>query len=415
MVKCLVYLISPVHAISAICAVKRLHGDAELSVAAVIHWPGVSDEMVVEIKDTIRNMARGLSVFESFTVVTQDQVDGAFSSLATRELALYLKNETGLDGFDEIYYPHDVVGQLYSYLCSSFPKAKRICYGDALGNVYEKEVHLSYINNLPEDDLRTPVLIKLKHLARRIIDGLRHDRNTYKNDESTDSIEEVCVVADCKPNVAALVLPVDQSGNFLEGVELEVCGRELLQKVVESCIDSTENLNRYIDGVLNEHNSKRKLLLLTENLAEGNFMDFDVEIDMWSSIVREAGNPGDIVFIKPHPGEVLARIDAIRKKLEPDFEVVELDAKFKRYPIEIWKSLLLNSTVLCMSYPVLSLKYLYDIDVIQPMDDEFIEKWFPERMWASYKNCRMLYMEPLKRLPEWDGKSMLWSGSNGRH
>ena len=67
-----------------------------------------------------------------------------------------------------------------------------------------------------------------------------------------------------------------------------------------------------------------------------------------------------------------------------------------------------------MSYPVLSLKYLYDIDVIQPMDSEFIEKWFPKWTWASYKNSLSLYSEPLKRLSSWDGMSILWSGHSSK-
>jgi hypothetical protein len=66
--------------------------------------------------------------------------------------------------------------------------------------------------------------------------------------------------------------------------------------------------------------------------------------------------------------------------------------------------------VICMSSPILSLKYLYNIDVINPMNDVFIEKWFPEYMWNSYKNAMKIYMEPLKRLEFWNGKEILYSG-----
>ena len=64
-----------------------------------------------------------------------------------------------------------------------------------------------------------------------------------------------------------------------------------------------------------------------------------------------------------------------------------------------------------MASPVLSLKYLYDLDVIQPMDDSFIEKWFPEWTWTFCKNALSLNMEPLKRLPHWGYSSILYSGN----
>jgi hypothetical protein len=44
------------------------------------------------------------------------------------------------------------------------------------------------------------------------------------------------------------------------------------------------------------------------------------------------------------------------------------------------------------------------------MNDVFIEKWFPEYMWNSYKNAMKIYMEPLKRLEFWNGKEILYSG-----
>lgn len=132
---------------------------------------------------------------------------------------------------------------------------------------------------------------------------------------------------------------------------------------------------------------------------------------MYCSIIREQCAPGSVIFLKSHPAEMLPRNERIGEKLAGEYKIVELDSKFKRYPIELWKDLVLNSTIICMSYPVLSLKYLYDIDVVQPMDHAFIEKWFPEWTWRSYKNSLSLYMEPLKNLATWDGKSVLWSGN----
>ncbi len=92
--------------------------------------------------------------------------------------------------------------------------------------------------------------------------------------------------------------------------------------------------------------------------------------------------------------------------------MVEIDPRFKRYPIELAVRLVRECTVICMSYPRLSLKYLYDIDVIQPMDEAFIERWFPPRFWHSSKNSVALYEKPLERLSVWDGHNVLWSGTS---
>lgn len=63
-----------------------------------------------------------------------------------------------------------------------------------------------------------------------------------------------------------------------------------------------------------------------------------------------------------------------------------------------------------MFYPVLSLKYLYDMSVIQPMTNLVIEKYFASSLWDSYKNAIELNMAPLGRLENWDGKSLLYEG-----
>jgi hypothetical protein len=93
--------------------------------------------------------------------------------------------------------------------------------------------------------------------------------------------------------------------------------------------------------------------------------------------------------------------------------VIDVGGAFRRYPIELWPDLVTASTVISTMYPALSLKYLYGVEVIQPMDAAFIERWMPPSMWASFKNAVTLNMIPLQRLPGWDGASVLYSGNAG--
>jgi hypothetical protein len=292
-----------------------------------------------------------------------------------------------------------VTGQLYQALATSYPGARRVCFGDGMGIVFERRVHLSYLGRA-NDGLRQRVLrtgYELLGRARSLAAGRKHRLRLDDHDA----------------HEAVLVLPVDQSGRFLTRMPLTVCPRATVVELVERCAAACVDLRDYIRELLSRHADRKRYLLLTENNAEGGFIDFQREIEMYCTVIEASCEPGAVVFLKSHPGESLPRNEELRKRLGTKFEVVELDRRFRRYPIEIWRELVLASTVVCMSYPVLSLKYLYDVDVIQPMDDAFVERWYPEWTWASYKNAVSLYMLPLRALTSWSGKGVLWAPQSG--
>lgn len=365
--KCLLYIISPTHVISSISAIETMYHDKKPEVTLLIHWPGVPKKETKSITKVIKKLVSGFDFVIRIITISQDKVDNLFISKETAEAKQFPQKIFRETRFDEIYYSQDVVGQMYQWLCIAYPKAQRICYGDALGNVYEKEFHLSLLK------IQVPTITQIY-----------------------------------KPHKAVLILPVDQSGNFLKNIQLIVCNKKTVLKVMTKLVQTTKELQSYIRDLLNEYRDKNKYLLLTENIAEGNFMDFNKEIEMYCSIIEEYVPFGSVVFIKPHPLETIPRYQKIKDRLGPERVIVKLNDKFIKYPIEIWKELIINCQILTMSYPVLSLKYLYNKDVIQPMDNKFIEKWFPEGTWRSYKNALELYTEPLRKLDGWEEKNILW-------
>jgi len=365
-VNCILYIISPTHFISAISAVSSIYPPDRLDVKIFLqYWPGLPQNIGEEIENIIRQFSKRYSFINN--IVT---IDNNLFSIISSNPSESLKKLADDSKPDELYYPHDVGLKLYDYLANSYPEAKRICYGDALGTVFEKEVHLS--------------LLKIRS-------------------EPTPQ--------EHRPHKAALILPIDQSGNFLKNIPFIVSRRDVFFNVVENCIYSASKLQNYIESILEDYRNSKKYLLLTENFAEANRIDFYREIAMWCSIIEDACTPGSVIFLKSHPGENLQRNKRISEMLSGRYEVVELDEKYKRYPIEIWKKLILSCEIVCTGYPTLSLKYLYNKDVINPINDVFIEKWFPKRIWDSSKNAYALYMEPLKNLDGWDGKSVLYSGN----
>ena len=400
---CLVYLISPVHVISSLAALETLHQERNVRVTLLVHWPGVNDSIVTELLQIVRELTAPFGNIERVVALSSADKDGLLASLSLQVIAEELENRLGRGHFDELYYAHDIEGGMQQLLCTLFPEARRICYGDALGNVYEKKVHLSFLKRQKEPGIPAALAMLRRLLGR--VSALGGKLLTGGLARRGRSLE----LAEFRAEAAALILPVDQSGHFLDGIPLTVCSRRLVFDLVGRCADACIDLNDYQAVLIERYRDRRTFLLLTENSAEGNFIDFQRETEMYCAVIRERCDPGTVIFLKSHPGETLPRNERISAILADDFEVVTLDPKFKRYPIELWRDLVSSSTVMCMSYPVLSLKYLYDIDVIQPMDDAFIERWYPEWTWASYKNAIRLYMEPLKRLPEWDGGSILWN------
>jgi hypothetical protein len=266
-----------------------------------------------------------------------------------------------------------------------------------MGQVFERQVHLGFLS-APKP--RGPADQSLRKRVGAALDRLLG---------CWPRSQEAFVLPDFKPDIAALILPVDQSGRFLQQVPLTVCPRELAIAVINECSRACGDLQAYIDSLLREHADKQRCVLLTENWAEGGFIDFERETELYCHLVERSCGSDSTLFVKPHPAESLPRVAAIRARLGRSFKVVELDPAYRRYPIEVWPRIVRECRILSVMYPVLSLKFLYDVDVIQPMDDAMIEEWFPAWTQASYKNSLSLNMEPLARLSRWDGRSVLWS------
>lgn len=395
-VHCVAYVISPIHVLSVLSAVRTRHGEGGARITLLSQWPGLDESSGRDLADVIRTLTRSSPEIDRVVLLQQQEMTAILESrspsAAARRFRAWLA-----DGADEIYYPHDVVGQVWQLMALAFSRAARICFGDAMGQVFERDVHLGLLGIAPVP--RQPSRHGLKEavaLVRRALTRPPGKRQPLQ-------------LPDARPHEAVLILPVDQSGRFLDGIPLTVCPAEVVRGVLEECRSASVELNRYIDDTLALYENRPRLLLLTENWAEGNFISFDAEVDLYARFAEAHCPDGGVVIVKPHPGETLPRGEALRSRLEPRLRVVETEARFRRYPIELWVRMVRECRILSTAYPVLSLKYLYNIDVIQPMDESVIERSFPDWVKTSLKNTTALNMKPLARLAQWDGKSVLWS------
>ena len=423
------YLISPIHLIAALGAARALHVGRPIRMTVWVHWPYAEASQVEELLAVVKAMARKMPDVVSVQGITTADLVSVMGRADADVAAAELRKKLGSEKFEEIYYPHDVVGEFFWALGQAYPRARRICFGDGLGIVYERRYYMdiSYprvdengepipplAEREPIDESRATTL-EAEDAPTDLLTRLWMRLTGKKSRDSSNSVgcgRSLVPFATRapKPHIAALILPVDHSGSFLRRVELQIVPKKVAVDLVALAADGSDEFRTHVKDILQRCARRLKFLLITENNAEGECISFEREIEMYCSIVRQLAPVGSAVVLKSHPGETLPRNEAITAALTPDYEVFTIDSRFKRYPIELATELVRECRPICMSYPTLSLRYLYGIDVWQPMDAAFIEKWFPKRFWLSFKDSLLLYDEPLKRLSNWDGTTVLWRG-----
>lgn len=418
--KCVVYASTPLHAISAVSAIITQNPDLNIKVKILLQWPGPVDEASPEITKIISEMLSQFKYIESVIAVPEVKLDEALAHNSKTKLFHFFSSILGWKEVNEIYYSHDLGGYMYYSLASTYKNAITICYGDSMGIVAERD---EYLSDLRQKKVirksKNPIasicnmICKFINVLKSIIRFLSAKKKQYKlsfekNKTSDDKLSEF-ISANFYPDLAILIMPVGQSKNFLKNLNLKICDQKTVSQIINTCIASCSDLNVYIDELLLTFSKKRKFVLLTENFAECNFMDFENEIKMYCHFIESHCSPGDVILLKSHPGEILPRNQKITEALGSKYQVVELMPKFKRYPIEIWGKLVNESSIISTGSTILNLKYLYDLNLIIPLDTESIEYWFPKDRWGLIKEAMMLYVEPLKRLANWDGNSILWN------
>lgn len=413
MTQCLLYCCFPTHIILALCAVMSRHNHERFRATLLIHHREPRPEINNATKRMINQIARQFPFIKRVIFLYRDEFSQILSSKDLPASFEKYKKVVGSFPVDEIYYAQDIGEILYEYLCIVYPRAKRIYYGDAFGTVMKHDVYFSFL----ESPFLLTELRKLKKNLLALLDKKKMVRQRkwimWTRKENDTGNKPITLQDFYKriflPHQAVLILPVDQSGDFFPTVPLLICQKKLVVRVVKKFIHAT-NLRQFSHRLLARYRDRNKVLLLTEYHSDQKYISLKREVDMYCEILRQYVSPGSVVFIKSHPSELKRKADFIRKKLKNFVDVIPIKPHYCQYPIELWEDLVRSCRVISMSTPTLSLKYLYGTNVVQPMNKAFIEHWFPRWLWASYKNALSLYMEPLRRLDHWDGKSILWSG-----
>jgi len=353
-VTCIFQIFSPLNLICAVAAARTLFGD-EWRGLILSAWPGLGAEQETELTATIRAIATAAP-----EVSFVPDIDALSTRIEASEAV-------------PIFFAHDVVGEAIDRLKTAFPRARWICYGEGMGVAFDK---------------------------RHVLDLLQNERPTFLNrlgirKKPASWCEYV------------LAIPADQTGSLVEQRSLRVIPRSIVKTFIDQIRSKCPAIAEFETKTIG-HRS-RCALLMTENHAEGNFIKIDDEVALYVDILRKNVEPGAVVLVKPHPAEQFNRANAIRAAA-PEFSILDTPHELRRFPVEVMSGLASNSTCICMSYPSVSLKYLYSTSVIQPMTKAIIKRWFPPNVWRSYMDALRIYDEQIAALDQWDGKSLLYRG-----
>lgn len=296
-----------------------------------------------------------------------------------------LHETLGHSCFDEIFLARDYIGDGSPLLISAFPKATRVTYGDSFGLVGQRDV---LAHGARSSWIRAAASY-LRRMARRALRG---------------------GPAQLPFDAGVLILPMDMSGQFFKKLPLVVPPRDHVVRCVETMRASLVELNAYCEDLMAQGCSDGGFLYLLSNLAASGLTCVDDEVALYVEVIEQTAPAGATVYIKHHPrsgGQVLS---AVIGRLRQDYTVVVLDdVRFSRVPVELWGALIARCHIVAMfSTSATNLKYLYGKDVLLPLTDDRLRRFFPSEKVPYMAEANRMISETIDRLEHWDQKSVLW-------
>ena len=296
-----------------------------------------------------------------------------------------LRSLVGADHFDEIYLARDHLGAGSPLLLNAYADARKISYGDSLGMVGQRE-------SLSKLEAPASASTRLRAALRRMLLG-----------------EPRSIPFDG----AVLSLPIDMSGKYLPGVDLVVPSRAHVLACIEQMYDAMPQLRANCASLCELGLPGKSHLYLLSNLTASGLTDAAREIDLYAEIIEQTSTVGDTIYLKPHPRSTFEVLETLAGRLGADYRVVMVDDKrFSRTPVEMWTDLIRHCEVVAMfSTSAVNLKYLFDKQVVMPLDEARIARFIAPNAVDHMSSASRMMREALANLETWDGRTALWSGS----
>lgn len=378
-------------------------GGAASRVVVLVHPPGTSRERARASGAIVERLIASQGWQAPIVLADDDVAEIIQASRRTvpyRETLRRFAKRVG-ESFDEVHFAHGLTGRVPELAMNAYPNAKRVVFGDALGSIYDARYFMALARGASIAEARRAAIERPPLHFRQVPRTIRHRMGSLALGGPRK------LTAD----VAALVLPMDQTGNALADTPVSVVPKRLVLDVISDCQRAVPALAAYSGEVLKKTPAPHFVMLL-ENYADANMTSLDNEVAMYETAIRRHVPKGATILLKTHPLAVAPVDHMLRDRLEADYAAHLIPHDLVRYPMELWSGLVSSCEVMSMlSYCGISLAFLYGKVTICPVDDDLIERFFFQASWDRMRDAAVLYRGQLDNLATWDGESILWKGT----
>lgn len=325
------------------------------------------------------NQLASIGCWKKSVFISSEKMRELMSGIYTKRINR-LHQLLGESQFDEVYLSRDFSSPGSSLILNSYPNATRITYGDSLGIVG---------NYLTRRNGVRPLLSYCKTRLKNYIYG-QPKKLAF--------------------DTAALVLPIDWSGEYLTNMALMVPRRDFVLSVFQAIGKKLERLNKYCETLLEKTERDKNYLVLLSNLTLSGFTSVENEISLCVEIVERNVSKGATVFLKAHPRGEANVLAGLVERLKKEYQVkVVDDFELAKFPIELWQKLTSNCTIIpVFSTSSINMKYLSGREVLLPLTDDLIDRYFYKDQFPRMKKANKVINEAVIALNDWDGASVLW-------
>lgn len=397
---CLVHLLGPGSVLAAAAAVRcraQQEHHEPLCVTPVIHNEGLSDEALRETATTIGTIIAPLGWSPPLTLSKSDwaRIRGNHFGRLSLGTTLRFRHALMVKGFDEIYYAHDCVGDFLRVAGQCYPTADLVTFGDAMGSVCDQVYLRKKLELLGAAEALGGTVLPRLHLARWI--GPMSTPLYRKRRQ---------------PSVAILALPIDESGCALDQIPWMTVPKALVLDTLGKLVSALPDLDAYAERELAGSSGRRTIMVL-ENFTDGGRTDLKAEVQMYTDMIRANVPCGSTVYLKPHPLAVAPVAQGVVSMSQGEYDVRLITSQFARYPLELWQRLVHACRVIAMSYPNLSLPYLYGKEVVYPFSGDMARRYFRPCAQPYYIYFDKVIREKIRNLALWSGRGVIWRGHLG--
>ncbi|HBB52563.1 MAG TPA: hypothetical protein DCZ80_01505 [Legionellales bacterium] len=370
----LVCLYYPQQLLPSLAAVKFLQKQKNFYLEKLIVFVWLPNGMAHALKENRKAFfKKALSIMAGTQLVFSDEIQefqksGHFTSVLKK--AKILKKYFGQQQIARFYYSHDLTSDFISQaFMQGFPKSYKVSFGDGFGLFYDKkhfEKQFFPINDFSQASIKN-VLSRIKRAW---------------------SVMSCSQVFDA--DMLLGILPQEASSNCFHNKHVQTIDKKIVLDLNNQFMKIFEQDDDVFDG------EQKKYVFLMGSYSESKLMSLEQELNLYADVFAKHIPQKSMIMLKTHPAAHPEKLKQLLNRFENVYQMFEISSS--DMPIEWMINLLNHAQVISFSYASISLKYLYDIQVIHALTQEQIDLYFYTKaiLWMSESN--QMYLDKIQDL-----------------